>query len=143
VTTEDDFQAMLDANPDDHATRLIFADWLEERGDPRAEGYRALGRNRFRPVVPVFDQFWSLPGWQTAAQPLLRMNTIVVDFGTLPDDWLRAVPKLTDQEAGPQWRTRKSRREAEDAAALAFASLPAKRRAKLLAAQPAEGTAGS
>src|SRR5271154_4570735 len=29
-------QAML-ANPSDAALRLIFADWLEERGDPRGE----------------------------------------------------------------------------------------------------------
>ena len=37
MTTEDDFQQALDANPDDHHTRLVFADWLQERGDPRAE----------------------------------------------------------------------------------------------------------
>ena len=43
VTTEDDFQRALDKNPDDWQTRLVFADWLEERDDPRAEGYRALG----------------------------------------------------------------------------------------------------
>jgi uncharacterized protein (TIGR02996 family) len=43
VTTEDDFQAALDAHPKDWQTRLVFADWLDERGDPRAEGYRALG----------------------------------------------------------------------------------------------------
>ncbi len=50
MTTEDDFQAALDANPDDWQTRLVFADWLDERGDARAEGYRALGANRLRPL---------------------------------------------------------------------------------------------
>src|SRR4051794_28257705 len=30
------FQAVL-AEPDDDTPRLIYADWLEERGDPRAE----------------------------------------------------------------------------------------------------------
>ena len=43
MTTEDDFQAALDANPNDWQTRLVFADWLDERGDVRASGYRALG----------------------------------------------------------------------------------------------------
>src|SRR4029078_1438463 len=36
--------AFLDAiipEPDDDAPRLIYADWLEERGDPRAEFIRA------------------------------------------------------------------------------------------------------
>lgn len=37
------FQAALDVDNLDHFTRLVFADWLEERGDIRAEGYRALG----------------------------------------------------------------------------------------------------
>ncbi len=36
-------QGFLDAlreNPDDNATRLIYADWLEERGDIRGEYLR-------------------------------------------------------------------------------------------------------
>ena len=137
MTTEDDFQAMLDADPNDHATRLIFADWLDDRGDPRGPGYRAMGRNGFRPVVPAFDRYWSLPGWQTAARPLVGLNAKPVTFGTLPHDWLDAIPRRPDQEAGVQWRTRPTRREAEDAAALAFAELPAGRRAQLLAAKAA------
>jgi uncharacterized protein (TIGR02996 family) len=40
---EEPFHAALDAKPDDSTLRLVFADWLEERGDPRAQGYRALG----------------------------------------------------------------------------------------------------
>lgn len=123
---------MLDANPNDHATRLIFADWLQERADPRAAGYRALGINGFRPVIPTWDQFWSLPGWQTADQPLFRMGVEVLDFGTLPNDWFVAIPKLKGQGAGAQWRTRPSRREAEDAAALAFVQLPPRRQVQLL-----------
>jgi uncharacterized protein (TIGR02996 family) len=31
--------ALLD-NPDDHLLQLVYADWLEERGDPRAEYLR-------------------------------------------------------------------------------------------------------
>ncbi len=39
-----DDKAFLDAilaNPNDDETRLVYADWLEERGDPRAEFLRA------------------------------------------------------------------------------------------------------
>src|SRR4051812_46727360 len=42
VTTEEDFHALLEAHPDDHSTRLILADFLDDRGDPRGPGYRAL-----------------------------------------------------------------------------------------------------
>lgn len=38
-----DEQAFLNAiaaDPEDSAPRLIFADWLDEHGDPRAEVYQ-------------------------------------------------------------------------------------------------------
>jgi len=38
--TEQDFITEILANPDDDMPRLIFADWLEERGDPRSEFIR-------------------------------------------------------------------------------------------------------
>jgi uncharacterized protein (TIGR02996 family) len=34
------FLEAICANPDDDVPRLIFADWLEERGDPRGEFIR-------------------------------------------------------------------------------------------------------
>lgn len=36
MSMEHDFQKAIKAAPDDDAPRLIFADWLEEQGDPRA-----------------------------------------------------------------------------------------------------------
>ena len=40
MPTEDDFlRAILD-DVDDASCRLVFADWLEERGDPRGEWLR-------------------------------------------------------------------------------------------------------
>jgi uncharacterized protein (TIGR02996 family) len=33
---EDGFLNVLRADPNDEATRLVYADWLDERGDPRA-----------------------------------------------------------------------------------------------------------
>jgi uncharacterized protein (TIGR02996 family) len=46
VTDENDFQRWLDANPQDHNTRLVFADWLDERGDSRAEDLAARAFTR-------------------------------------------------------------------------------------------------
>jgi uncharacterized protein (TIGR02996 family) len=44
MTNESDFQDLIDRNPKCHVLKEMFADWLQERGDPRAEGYRALIR---------------------------------------------------------------------------------------------------
>ena len=38
--------------PDDDAPRLVYADWLEERGDPRAEFIRAQVE---RAMTPEWD----------------------------------------------------------------------------------------
>jgi uncharacterized protein (TIGR02996 family) len=40
MTTEVDWWALLDKNPLDHQTRAVFADWLQDRDDKRAEGLR-------------------------------------------------------------------------------------------------------
>src|SRR5262245_22184272 len=40
VTHEDAFLRAVLADPDDDAPRLIYADWLEERGDPKGEFIR-------------------------------------------------------------------------------------------------------
>jgi uncharacterized protein (TIGR02996 family) len=37
VTTEDKLLAEVYASPDDDAPRLVYADWLQERDDPRGE----------------------------------------------------------------------------------------------------------
>jgi uncharacterized protein (TIGR02996 family) len=133
MTTEDDFQAMLDANPNDHDTRRIFADWLEERGDTRAEGYRALGAKRKHPVGNGGEK-WPYEWWREDEPSNYSED--------LPDDWLAAI-----QGAGRDYKPAgaleskdfATRSAAEDSAALAFAALPAARRAELLAV-PAEAS---
>lgn len=138
MTTEDDFQAALDANPEDWQTRLVFADWLQERGDPRAEGYRALGVSRRRPYVGGFDNTetgrWLGAGWFGCEGKLAE------DAYTLPEDWFRAIKGFgKDLMYRPRYVGKfktPNRRTIEDAAALAFARLPAARRAELLAAPP-------
>jgi len=124
MTTEEAFQAALDANPDDHVTRLVFADWLQEQGDPRAEGYRALGRNQISPYFSAATQLWVI--WNGDAY-------LDADGGCehrLPGDWFTQAYK-----AKCNYFQRESRREIDNAAALAFSRLPPERRAELLAGQ--------
>jgi uncharacterized protein (TIGR02996 family) len=132
MTTEDDFQSALDANPDDWQTRLVFADWLEDRGDPRAEGYRALGRLRKRPhresTRPTNRPVW---WWCTDGHAFV--------YSSLPGDWFRAIDGYGAHERFKPWlgddtgsQVVNSRREAEDVAALVFTQLPTPRRTELL-----------
>lgn len=130
MTTEDDFQAVLDANPDDWQTRLVFADWLQERDDPRSEGYRALGANQCIPdLTAEGDWMWSMYG-----------SLYCLPHHDYSCWWDQFARRFVPRESGYgvvlncyRWC---ARREAEDDAALAFAKLPPERRAELLAAQP-------
>lgn len=121
MTTEDDFQAMLDANPDDWATRMVFADWLEERGDKRAEGYRDMGRGHIRPMFEHRFNRWSWGETDTGTS-----------YGcVLRYSWYRAIVKLYlyQDRAVVAFPTR---REAEDAAARAYVHVPDNRKAGLV-----------
>lgn len=125
MTTEEDFQKQLDDHPDDWQTRLVFADWLEEHSDPRAEGYRALGILRVRPVDGnAYDDsgefWWSNMPYDARWRPF-----------ALPGHWFNKTVQWT---AGALFQKYHTRREAEDAAALAFAKMPPDYRANLLAA---------
>lgn len=51
MTTEDDLQKEIDANPEEVALRGVVADLIEETGDPRNMGYRALSRLGRRPCL--------------------------------------------------------------------------------------------
>lgn len=141
MTTEDDFQRMLDANPDDWQTRLIFADWLQERDDPRAAGYRVLGvlrkypfyRNR-REERKAIVESERCPFWE---------NRGYLEERLLPEDWYELLEiRGKGNYCAPMWRdcSNATRRELEDAAALAFARLPEHRQRQLLAGQPQDTT---
>lgn len=111
------------AHPEDYQTRLVFADWLQERDDPRAEGYRALGKLERHPIHCPPDPTWY---WTRSVH---EMST-----GALGYFWHREICRL---DVGATHH--ETRRVAEDAAALAFAKLPAARRAELLGANTAVG----
>jgi len=134
VTSEDDFHAALDANPHDWQTRLVFADWLEERCDTRAEGYRALARGGFVPELSEAGPrngthgMWSF-GHDRNPNPHYKKSEL------LPHDWYRKLAPMNQYEnwKPTAWAYFHSRRIAEDAAARAFAKLSAERRAALTA----------
>jgi uncharacterized protein (TIGR02996 family) len=132
VTTEDDFQRAIDARLDDFQTRLVFADWLDERGDPRADGYRALGLLRLCPFVDTTFFWWTSFDAQCCPRSGLRGNGC-----SLPDDWFELVeidPRNENFKPYGLSGVTTTRREAEDAAALAFSLLPPERRAELFVA---------
>ena len=56
--THDDFLKAIAATPADRTLRLVFADWLDEHSDARAELIRVEEEMR---ELPVFaDRFWEL-----------------------------------------------------------------------------------
>ena len=68
------FVESIQAAPSDVACRLVYADWLEERGDPRADLIRIEEEMR---TLPVFsDRFWQL---KPRRHELLQRS---------PKDWL-------------------------------------------------------
>ncbi len=120
MTTEDDFQRRLDECPEDYQTRLIFADWLDEQGDERAAGYRAMGVMGLRPWKKTHHASWYDAGVRPGDKNDPQSN--------LPQSWFMAV----DGDKLGGWMRWDSRREAEDSAALAFARLSAEYCAELL-----------
>ena len=133
MTTETDFQDALDACPEDFTCRLVFADWLQDRDDPRAEGYRALGVTKLFPAVHHENSTWGGNDHpHTNNRDWMKINRHVL----LPKDWFHAMP-FRDEDFAVEtleiWKYFPTRREAEDAAAIAFSKLSPERRAELLA----------
>lgn len=146
MASEGDFLTILEDNNRDWQTRLIFADWLDEHDDPRAEGYRALGFLRLWPYKSILHKYilhtwtrsdnphihgrWSdgreLPPWSRAK------NWKAYRHAGLPVDWYLKLPRRQE------WWTEgfETRTEASNAAALAFVELPEDRRWELLNDQP-------
>jgi uncharacterized protein (TIGR02996 family) len=67
MSEEEAFLAALRAEPEEDSHRLVYADWLEERGDPRAEYlrlehavriHRAPGEERLRVLRSQLDADW-------------------------------------------------------------------------------------
>jgi len=139
VTTEEDFRRAINKNRNDWQSRLVFADWLEEQGDPRAMGYRALAALRRVPVRPNTPSSFIHPGYCTRAAAKDVYGEAALEeaaHAVLPWDWFRALKKElgdTDPLGDRRWAVGRTVRGIEDAAARAFLRLGPKRRAELLA----------
>ena len=135
MSTEEAFQAALDAEPDNHTLREIFADFLDDMNDQRADGMRALGVNQLKSV--------ELTGQMRGKFVFGRSDndrheeSWVKQYGSclIHPQWLSMIEGRIYQDV-KWWRYFHSRREAEDTAALAFARLPPERRAELLRREP-------
>lgn len=95
--------AAVAANPDWSDGLLVAADALDEAGDPRADGYRALGRLRARPWPPVVSWWnWTRSGskWRDTDDPAFDWYC----RGELPSDWFDllecGVPQVADSDGG-------------------------------------------
>lgn len=130
MTTEDDFNRALDRDPSDWQTRLVFADWLDEHGDRRARGYRALGALRLWPITYGYGRWVWVSGYVNH-----KPNSSMV----LPSSWFKAVRSflgLVNLQFGPDYVGVLGRRTAEDAAAMAFLSLSEAERDVILSRTP-------
>jgi hypothetical protein len=117
TTTHADLEALhrhLDEYPDDHGTRRVLADLMEERGDPDGEALRWLAERKKRPVRYLLDR-------QTAD---LEWNWYRLDddekWGGHPSWFPCAIPTAVFRTLSGQirdaWRTNRvypTRREAE------------------------------
>lgn len=138
MTDEAAFHVALDADPTDWQTRLVFADWLQDRDDPRAEGYRAIGLLKLQ-ALRTHRQEWDGHNW-FMAEPTwgwMGADTGRCHNATLRRAWWNLLKKVTRKSPIRfigEYKSNEyaSRREAEDDAALAFSRLPESRRASLL-----------
>jgi uncharacterized protein (TIGR02996 family) len=126
VTTEDDFQAALDADPADWQTRLVFADWLDERNDPRAAGFRELGRLRLNPVLCVQSsggaRHYILGSKEAVSSSVDKKYHPCM----LSPDWFARCGRGDAFHDSGSWRFYDTRRAADDAAALGYAEMSAR-----------------
>ncbi len=143
MTDEDAFIAALAAAPGDEFTRCVYADWLDdhERYEDAAKqrlmapGYRALvvqGR------VPREIEFGPGKGAMYCFASHFVGGEKLNALCAIPGDWFQAipVPELYPhlRQSSPEfWRDYHTARQANDAAALAFAMLPLERQDELLA----------
>jgi len=83
-TSESSFQQAIAAKPDDDQPRLIYADWLEEQGDPRCELIRV--QCRLAALPPGDAACWELQQREEAllANYLSKWTKLLPKFPRIP-----------------------------------------------------------
>jgi uncharacterized protein (TIGR02996 family) len=88
MTSEEDFLNKLRDNPKDWQLRLVFADWLQERNDPRADGMRVVGGFKMFPdlsyEVPYVESECEEPYTVERAAPQEDEDS---KWWVVPADW--------------------------------------------------------
>jgi uncharacterized protein (TIGR02996 family) len=98
---EDDFLRKLLENPADDTTRLVYADWLDEQGDPVSVAKAKFLRITVRLLEPDRNA-----GWRKA-----RRRELQVLAATLDTDWLAIVSRLVIESCeGKRAEAREKRR---------------------------------
>jgi len=128
MTDLDALHAALDAEPWSATLRLVIADELDALGDPLREGYRALGLLGLSPYKN--RHFLGQRPWQWGPEGVVVKKFSVWAAAILPAEWCAAID--CPRREGTGLATYPTRREADDAAALAFARLPAATQAAIL-----------
>jgi hypothetical protein len=118
MTDESAFVAMLDANPDDHVTRDLFAEWCEDVGDERQSGMRWLAANRKRPMHWRYerdnDWFWRQEGQEVGDG--VTCNVLPAQIFLALAGYFAPKTRIVTYS----WRSYLTRQSAEDAFALAY-----------------------
>jgi uncharacterized protein (TIGR02996 family) len=110
---EEDFQRAIDADPTNGTIRMAFGDWLEEQGDPRAEGYRELGR-----LGKVPRHLSS--GECQFHNAYAKGSLILKECEILPDRWFDKIKIRACDICRLRHKDARPRRNLEDAVALAY-----------------------
>lgn len=129
MTTEDDFWNAIEADRQDRLTFAVFADWLDDRGDPRGPVVRMLGVRGRRPcqvgegetaTFRWFDQsaLNTFPGINGGDRERLTRTGCV-----LPHDWYRKLPRAHVRDDWIQSRDFGSERGAFEEVVKAFLKL--------------------
>lgn len=129
------FRKHFELEPFDYFALESFADWLQDRDDPRAEGYRFMGRYRRGPYKAVIGQRPDVHRWvwgqQEETRPALRgiyrstmLPGVLFRFSPLSDISRASSDWMTDRTfANGSWWYFLTAWEARDAAALAWAAM--------------------
>jgi uncharacterized protein (TIGR02996 family) len=91
MSDEAAFLSAILANPDDDAPRLIYADWLEERGDLAADAKAAFLR----------DTTAALTAQGRRAKAITKRLHQAAD--ALPDEWLAVVSRLVLEKCSAEF----------------------------------------
>lgn len=143
MTTEDDFARKIDQNPEDWQTLLVFADWLDDNGDPRARAYRVIAARRMRPYqyTTLSDSVLESEGWWylTEFAELGEFGEVKPESCRVPVKWFwKTVKAATDHSLTDRSEKDPSRCNASptcfqafDALARGFLLLPFSQQVKL------------